>query len=107
MGKNQHVVPRGEHGWAVLGAGNQRDTSHHSTQEEARLAAREIAMNQKSLGPRRQRSNPSEELLRQRSLPAARLSEAPPRTAPLLSGVFSSSRKSTKFPCQCAPANKV
>lgn len=48
MGKNQHVVPRGEHGWAVLGAGNSRDTSHHSTQEEARLAAREIAMNQKS-----------------------------------------------------------
>lgn len=48
MGKNQHVVPRGEHGWAVLGAGNQRDTSHHPTQEEARLAAREIAMNQKS-----------------------------------------------------------
>lgn len=48
MGKNQHVVPRGEHGWAVLGAGNQRDTSHHHTQEEARLAAREIAMNQKS-----------------------------------------------------------
>lgn len=48
MGKNQHVVPRGEHGWAVLGAGNSRDTSHHSTQEEARLSAREIAMNQKS-----------------------------------------------------------
>ena len=48
MGKNQHVVPRGEHGWAVLGAGNQRDTSHYPTQEKARLAAREIAMNQKS-----------------------------------------------------------
>lgn len=63
MGKNQHVVPRGEHGWTVLGAGNQRDTSHHSTQEEARLAAREIAMHQKkrSLGSRRQWTNPPKE----------------------------------------------
>ena len=48
MGKNQHVIRRDDHQWAVHGAGNQRDTSHHSTQEEARLAAREIAMNQKS-----------------------------------------------------------
>lgn len=48
MGKNQHVVPRDDHQWAVHGAGNQRDTSLHSTQEEARLAARKIAKNQGS-----------------------------------------------------------
>lgn len=48
MGKNQHVVPRSEHLWAVLGAGNSRDTSHHPTQKAAMQAAREIAMNQKS-----------------------------------------------------------
>lgn len=47
MGKNQHVVKR-DNGWAVLGENNTRDTSHHRTQEEARLAAREIAKNQKS-----------------------------------------------------------
>ncbi len=48
MGKNQHVVPRGEHLWAVLGAGNQRDTSHHPTQKAAMQAAREITKNQQS-----------------------------------------------------------
>ena len=48
MGKNQHVVPRGEHLWAVLGEGNTRDTSHHSAQKAAMQAAREIAKNQKS-----------------------------------------------------------
>jgi hypothetical protein len=47
MGKNQHVVKRSE-GWAVLGAGNSKDTSHHRTQEHARQAAREIAKNQRS-----------------------------------------------------------
>ncbi|EGR1309020.1 DUF2188 domain-containing protein [Vibrio sinaloensis] len=47
MGKNQHVVKRPD-GWAVRGENNSRDTSHHRTQEEARLAAREIAKNQKS-----------------------------------------------------------
>jgi hypothetical protein len=47
MGKNQHVVPRGD-GWAVLGVNNSRDTSHHRTQEEAIEAAREIAQNQRS-----------------------------------------------------------
>ena len=47
MGKNQHVVLRGNE-WAVLGEGNTRDTSHHSTQGEAFDAAREIAKNQKS-----------------------------------------------------------
>lgn len=46
-GKNQHVVPRDEQ-WAVRGAGNSRDTSHHGTQAEAERAAREIAINQKS-----------------------------------------------------------
>ena len=48
MGKNQHVIRRDDHQWAVHGAGNSRDTSFHPTQEEARLVAREIAMNQKS-----------------------------------------------------------
>lgn len=47
MGKNQHVVKRPD-GWAVRGENNSRDTSHHRTQEEARLAAREIAKKQKS-----------------------------------------------------------
>ncbi|MCX0804876.1 DUF2188 domain-containing protein [Edwardsiella tarda] len=46
-GKNQHVVPRGE-GWAVHGAGNSKDTSHHRTQAEAIAAAKGIATNQKS-----------------------------------------------------------
>jgi len=46
-GKNQHVVKR-EEGWAVRGEGNSRDTSHHSTQEEAAAVAREIARKQKS-----------------------------------------------------------
>lgn len=40
MGKNQHVIRRDDHQWAVHGAGNSRDTSFHPTQEEARLAAR-------------------------------------------------------------------
>ena len=46
-GKNQHVVPR-DGAWAVRGAGNSRDTSHHQTQAQAERAAREIAINQKS-----------------------------------------------------------
>ena len=46
-GKNQHVVKRDD-GWAVRGAGNQRDTSHHRTQSEAERAARDIAINQRS-----------------------------------------------------------
>jgi hypothetical protein len=46
-GKNQHVVKRDD-GWAVRGAGNQRDTSHHSTQSEAERTARDIAINQRS-----------------------------------------------------------
>ena len=45
--KNQHVVPRDD-GWAVRGAGNSKDTSHHDTQAQAINQAREIAQNQKS-----------------------------------------------------------
>ena len=47
MGKNQHVVKRPD-GWAVRGAGNSRDTSHHATQRDAIDAARQIAQNQRS-----------------------------------------------------------
>lgn len=47
MAKNQHVVKRAK-GWAVLGERNKKDTSHHSTQEQARIAAKAIAINQKS-----------------------------------------------------------
>jgi hypothetical protein len=47
MGKNQHVVPRNGQ-WAVRGAGNSRDTSHHPTQRAAIDAARTIAQNQRS-----------------------------------------------------------
>lgn len=47
MGKNQHVVPH-KNGWAVKGAKNIKATSIHRTQEEARKAARDIAINQKS-----------------------------------------------------------
>lgn len=46
-GKNQHVVPHTD-GWAVRGAGNQRATSVHRTQQEAIDAGRGIARNQHS-----------------------------------------------------------
>jgi len=46
-GKNQHVVPH-DGDWAVRGAGNQRVTSVHPTQEEAIERGREIARNQGS-----------------------------------------------------------
>jgi len=46
-GKNQHVVPH-SNGWAVKGAGNQRATSVHDTQQKAINSAREIAKNQHS-----------------------------------------------------------
>lgn len=46
-GKNQHVVRRDD-GWAVRGAGNQKDTSHHKTQKQATEAAKKIAENQGS-----------------------------------------------------------
>jgi len=47
MSKNQHVVPAGGQ-WGVRGAGNDRLTSTHRTQDEAINAAREIARNQHS-----------------------------------------------------------
>lgn len=43
--RNQHVVPH-DGGWAVRGAGSQRATSVHRTQQEAIETAREIARNQ-------------------------------------------------------------
>jgi uncharacterized protein YdaT len=46
-GKNQHVVPH-QDGWAVKGAGNQRATSVHDTQQQAIDAARDIARKQQS-----------------------------------------------------------
>ncbi|MFT7292888.1 MAG: hypothetical protein ACI87Q_000734 [Pseudohongiellaceae bacterium] len=45
--KDQHVVPHQE-GWAVKGAGNQRATSVHGTQQQAIDAGREIARNQQT-----------------------------------------------------------
>lgn len=45
--KNQHVVPH-QDGWAVKGEGNQRATSVHDTQQQASVAARQIARNQQS-----------------------------------------------------------
>ena len=47
MGTNQHVTRRGNQ-WAVVGEGNQKATSLHSTQEEAIGAAKEIAINQQA-----------------------------------------------------------
>ena len=47
MKKGQHVVVR-PGGWAVRGAGNKKDTSRHSTQQEAIERAREIAKNKKA-----------------------------------------------------------
>lgn len=44
---NQHVVKRTD-GWAVRGAGNARDTSHHPTQQAATDRARDIARQQRS-----------------------------------------------------------
>ncbi len=47
MGKNQHVVPRGDN-WAIKGEGNGKATSIHNTQREAIKQARNIAQNQKA-----------------------------------------------------------
>lgn len=47
MGKNQHVIPKGDQ-WGVKGAGNTKCTSLYDTQQEAIKAAREIAQNQQS-----------------------------------------------------------
>ena len=46
-GQNQHVVPR-KNGWAVKGAGNERDTEIFPTQKEAIAAAEQIAREQHS-----------------------------------------------------------
>lgn len=46
-GKNQHVVPHNGR-WAVKGAGNQRATSMHDTQQQAIDAGREIARKHQS-----------------------------------------------------------
>ena len=43
--RNQHVVPHKDR-WAVKGAGSQKATSIHPTQEAAANAARDIARNQ-------------------------------------------------------------
>ncbi len=45
--RNQHVVPR-EDGWAVRGAGAQRDTRVFDRKQDAVDRAREISHNQKS-----------------------------------------------------------
>ena len=47
MGKDQHVVRRGDR-WAVLGAGNGKASSLHSRQGEAIDRARDVARNQRS-----------------------------------------------------------
>lgn len=47
MGKNQHVVPRGDQ-WAVVGAGNAKATRVVQTQNQAIQIAQDIARNQKS-----------------------------------------------------------
>jgi len=46
-GKNQHVVPH-QGQWAVKGAGNQRATSVHDTQQQAIDAARDLARKQQA-----------------------------------------------------------
>lgn len=48
MRKNQHVTPRPEGGWQVIGAGNERATKRTNTQQEAIDIARKIARGQKS-----------------------------------------------------------
>ncbi|MFA8388334.1 MULTISPECIES: DUF2188 domain-containing protein [Roseobacteraceae] len=45
--RNQHVVPH-DNGWAVRGAGSQRATSVHQTQQQAIDAGRSISRNQGS-----------------------------------------------------------
>lgn len=47
MGKNQHVVPRGDQ-WAVVGDGNAKATRVVQTQNQAIQIAQDIARNQKS-----------------------------------------------------------
>ncbi|MDA8747687.1 DUF2188 domain-containing protein [Litoreibacter sp.] len=45
--RNQHIVPH-DNGWAVRGAGAQRATSTHATQQQAIDAGRSISQNQGS-----------------------------------------------------------
>ncbi|GBO87516.1 DUF2188 domain-containing protein [Marinobacter salsuginis] len=45
--KNQHIVPHPD-GWAVKGAGNQRASSVHDTQQQAIDAGRNVARSQGS-----------------------------------------------------------
>ena len=47
MGKNQHVVLKGNQ-WGVKGEGNSKCSSLHDTQKEAIDAGRDIARNQQS-----------------------------------------------------------
>jgi uncharacterized protein YdaT len=44
--KDQHVLPTKDNKWGVKGEGNQRLTKKTDTQQEAIIAAREIAKNQ-------------------------------------------------------------
>lgn len=48
MGKNQHVTQRPTGDWQVKGAGNSKATKVTSTQKEAIVIARAIAINQRS-----------------------------------------------------------
>lgn len=48
MGKNQHVTKHPNGGWQVKGAGNSKPTKLFSTQREAEIYGRQIAINQKS-----------------------------------------------------------
>lgn len=48
MGRNQHVTPHPKGGWQVKGAGNSRATARTTTQKEAMVIARNIAINQGS-----------------------------------------------------------
>lgn len=48
MGKNQHVTPRADGLWQVIGAGNSKATKVTNTQKEAIGIARDIAINQQS-----------------------------------------------------------
>lgn len=43
MGKNIHVTHRRDGSWAVIGEGNQRASSKHTTQKAATAAARPLA----------------------------------------------------------------
>lgn len=48
MGKNQHVTPRPDGRWQVIGEGNSRPTAVVNTQNDGKRIATQIAKNQKS-----------------------------------------------------------